>query len=169
MPPKKPLVIVTRRRCASRRIIVGDCRKPRVPGLVGHRVERDDGACYIIGDAIELIMKERERPQVRGRLDFLLQDSDLTQRYEVELQLGSTDPSHIIRTLEYWDVERKRYQRIDHTAVLVAEDITSRFLNVISLFNGHIPLVAIQMNAVQIGQRKYSCYIFLLIWFIICY
>ena len=29
----------------------------------------------------------------------------------------------------------------DHTAV-VAEDITSRFLNVISLFNGSIPLVA---------------------------
>ncbi len=32
----------------------------------------------------------------------------------------------------------------DHTAVIVAEDITSRFLNVISLFNGTIPIIAIQ-------------------------
>lgn len=34
----------------------------------------------------------------------------------------------------------------------MAEEITSRFLNVISLFNGHIPLVAIQMNAVRVGD-----------------
>ena len=47
--------------------------------------------------------------------------------------------SHIIRTIEYWDIERKRYPQYEHCAVLVAEDITSRFLNVISLFNGTIP------------------------------
>ena len=35
--------------------------------------------------------------------------------------------------------------------LIVAEEITSRFLNVISLFNGTIPLIAIQMNAVQLG------------------
>jgi predicted transport protein len=37
--------------------------------------------------------------------------------------------------------------------VLVAEDITSRFLNVVSLFNGAIPLVAIQMQAFQVGEH----------------
>jgi hypothetical protein len=36
--------------------------------------------------------------------------------------------------------------------VLVAEDITSRFLNIISLFNGSIALMAIQMAAFQIGE-----------------
>jgi len=35
----------------------------------------------------------------------------------------------------------------------VAEDITSRFLNVIGLFNGMIPLVAIQMNVLKIGDH----------------
>jgi hypothetical protein len=34
----------------------------------------------------------------------------------------------------------------DHTAVLVAEDITARFRNVVSLFSGFIPLVAIQLQ-----------------------
>ena len=33
--------------------------------------------------------------------------------------------------------------------MIVAEDITSRFLNVISLFNGMIPLIAIQMSDFQ--------------------
>jgi hypothetical protein len=36
--------------------------------------------------------------------------------------------------------------------VIVAEDITSRFLNVISLFNGSIPLVAIQLGAFRLGD-----------------
>ena len=101
----------------------------------------------------DLILKDEERIQAgAGRLDLLLQDPEVNLRYEVEVQLGATDESHIIRTIEYWDIERKRYPRYDHVAVLVAEDITSRFLNVISLFNGFIPLIALQMNALKIGD-----------------
>lgn len=101
----------------------------------------------------DLILKDAERTQPHGgRLDLLFQDAESTQRYEVEVQLGRTDESHIIRTIEYWDIERKRYPQYEHTAVIVAEDITSRFLNVISLFNGAIPLVAIQMNAIRVGN-----------------
>jgi predicted transport protein len=101
---------------------------------------------------VELRQKERIQPRA-GRLDLLLQDSDTKRRYEVELQLGATDETHIIRTIEYWDIERKRYPQYDHCAVLVAEDITSRFLNVISLFNGTIPLIAIQMQALKVAGK----------------
>ena len=98
----------------------------------------------------DIVVKDEERHQPHaGRLDMLLQDSQNT-RYEVELQLGRTDESHIIRTIEYWDIERKRYPQYEHCAVIIAEDITSRFLNVIQLFNGFIPIIAIQMNAYQI-------------------
>jgi predicted transport protein len=99
----------------------------------------------------DLVMRDRERIQPRaGRLDLLLQDSDTKRRYEVELQLGQTDEAHIIPTIEYWDIEKKRYPQYDHCAELIAEDITSRFLNVVSLFNGTIPLIAIQMQALRI-------------------
>lgn len=98
-----------------------------------------------------LILKEKERLQPSaGRLDLLLQDENSTQRYEVEIQLGETDESHIIRAIEYWDVERKRYPQYEHTAVIVAENITSRFFNVIGLFNTAIPIIAIQMNAYKV-------------------
>lgn len=96
------------------------------------------------------ITREKIQP-IGGRLDLLLGD-DNGGRYEVEIQLGATDPSHIIRTIEYWDTERKRYPNYDHCAVIVAEEITSRFMNVISLFNGHIPLVAIQVAAYKMGN-----------------
>lgn len=102
----------------------------------------------------DLVMRDRERIQPRaGRLDLLLQDPETKRRYEVELQLGETDEAHIIRTIEYWDIERKRYPQYDHCAVLIAEDITSRFLNVVSLFNGTIPLVAIQLQALKVGDN----------------
>jgi len=111
----------------------------------------EDPAILGLGD---LVLKDRERLQPKaGRLDLLLQDAETNRRYEVEIQLGPTDESHIIRTIEYWDVERKRYPQYDHCAVIVAEDITSRFLNVISLFNGTIPLIAIQMQAFIIGNH----------------
>ena len=97
-------------------------------------------------------VRESERIQpTGGRLDLLMSDPDSLTRYEVEIQLGASDEKHIIRTLEYWDVERRRYPQYDHVAVLVAEDVTSRFLNVISLFNGFIPIIAIQMQALEVG------------------
>lgn len=102
----------------------------------------------------EVILKDKERTQPKaGRLDFLLREAESTRRYEVEVQLGKTDASHIMRTIEYWDIERKRYPQYDHCAVIVAEDITSRFLNVIGLFNGAIPLIAIKMNALKINDQ----------------
>lgn len=101
----------------------------------------------------DVVLKDKERIQPRaGRLDLLLQDTESNHRYEVEVQLGRTDESHIIRTIEYWDIERKRYPQYEHTAVIVAEEITARFLNVISLFNGTIPLIAIHMSAVQLAD-----------------
>jgi hypothetical protein len=111
----------------------------------------DDPSMLGLGD---LVLKDKERQQPRaGRLDLLLQDPESNRRYEVELQLGATDESHLIRTIEYWDIERKRYPQYEHCAVIVAEDITARFLNVINLFNGHIPLVACQMSALKIGEN----------------
>ena len=85
-----------------------------------------------LGDLV-LLQQERLQPS-GGRLDLLFQDADTKRRYEVELQLGSTDETHIIRTLEYWDIERKRYPQYDHCAVLIAEDVTSRFQNIVSSF-----------------------------------
>ena len=114
------------------------------------RLISDDPSLLGLGD---LVLRDTERKQPgAGRLDMLLQDPDTDRRYEVEIQLGATDESHIIRTIEYWDIERKRYPQYEHCAVLVAENVTNRFLNVVSLFNGAIPLVAIQFQALKIEE-----------------
>jgi hypothetical protein len=101
----------------------------------------------------DLELRDKERIHIHaGRLDLLLQHPETLKRYEVELQLKATDESHIIRTIEYWDIERRRYPQYEHTAVIIAEDITSRFLNVIQLFNGNIPLIALRMAAFKVGE-----------------
>lgn len=107
----------------------------------------DDPSILNLGD---VVLRDKERMQPRaGRLDLLLQDTDSSRRFEVEVQLGDVDENHIIRTIEYWDIERKRYPQYEHCGVIIAENITSRFLNVLGLFNGMIPLIAIQMTAVE--------------------
>jgi hypothetical protein len=124
---------------------------PEISETIIQRMIADDPSIIGLGD---LVLKDKERIQPRsGRLDLLMQDLDTNRRYEIEIQLGKTDENHIIRTIEYWDIEKKRYPQYDHCAVIIAEDITSRFLNVISLFNGFIPLIALQMNAYKFGEE----------------
>lgn len=111
----------------------------------------DDPSILGLGD---LTVISRERRQASGgRIDFLLVDPVEGTRYEVEVMLGRLDESHIIRGIEYWDVERTRNPDAEHRAVIVAEDITNRFFNVISLLNRAVPLIAIQMTAVKFENQ----------------
>jgi hypothetical protein len=56
----------------------------------------------------------------------LLEDDAGEQRYEIELMLGASDESHVVRCIEYWVIERQRYPAYEHCAVLVAENIMAR-------------------------------------------
>ena len=113
----------------------------------------EDTSILGLGD---LVVIQRERTQaVGGRLDFLMFDPEDTTRYEIEIMLGTLNESHIIRTIEYWDIERKRYPTLEHRAVIVAEDITNRFFNIIGLLNKAIPIIAIQLNAFTFGDQLF--------------
>lgn len=114
------------------------------------RIE-EDPSLLGLGDDLNIIRREKSQP-TGGRIDFLMYDPARELRYEVEIMLGVLDESHIIRTIEYWDIERQRYPAYDHRAVIVAEEITSRFFNVIRLLNRAVPLVALQLNAFSIDN-----------------
>lgn len=100
-------------------------------------------SCLGLGD-LELVSKEKKQSS-GGRLDILMKGSD-DELYEIEVMLGETDETHIIRTIEYWDIEKKKRPKRQHTAVLVAERINSRFYNVLNLLSHSVPIVGIQAN-----------------------
>ena len=101
----------------------------------------------------DLVVLRRERRQSSGgRLDFLLHDPETETLYELEIMLGATDESHIIRTIEYWDLESRKNPSKEHRAVIVAERITSRFFNVIYLLNRAIPIIAIQLDMLKMDE-----------------
>lgn len=103
-----------------------------------------------LGD--EVVGKYKERIQSTGsRLDMLLIDKDADTMYEVEIMLGKVDESHIIRTIEYWEYERAKWPNMKHIAVLIAEEINSRFYNVIRLISNSIPIIGIQVNLVSVN------------------
>ncbi len=112
----------------------------------------ENPACLGLGE-LEPVRKER-RQSSGGRLDILLKDPGDDSMYEVEVMLGETDESHIIRTIEYWDNEKRRWPQRQHYAVLVAESVTRRFFNVIQLLSHSIPVIAIQVNLINSGEQK---------------
>jgi len=112
----------------------------------------DNPNCLGLG---ELETIEREKKQSSGgRLDILLKDPEDETMYEVEIMLGETDESHIIRTIEYWDNEKRRWPQRQHFAVLVAEHINKRFFNVIYLLSNTIPIIAIQASLVEVHGKQ---------------
>src|ERR1700747_2243743 len=68
-----------------------------------------------LGDDVEIVGREHRQP-VGGRIDFLMRDAEGETYYEVEVMLGAVDESHIIRTIEYWDIERQRRPKFEHRA-----------------------------------------------------
>ncbi len=112
-------------------------------------------ACLGLGQGeLDALAKERLQPGGGGRLDILLKDPEDDTMYEVEVMLGETDETHIIRTIEYWDNERRRWPQRQHIAVLIAEHINRRFFNVIHLLSHSIPIIAIQVALLQSHDKK---------------
>jgi hypothetical protein len=89
-----------------------------------------------------------------GRLDILLKDPQDDSMYEVEVMLGATDEMHIIRCIEYWDNEKRRWPQRQHYAVLVAEQVTRRFFNVIHILSHSIPIIAIQVSLIESNGKR---------------
>jgi hypothetical protein len=112
---------------------------------------KDDPALLGLGD-LEIAGREHQQP-LGGRIDFLMRDAETETYYEVEIMLGALDESHVIRTIEYWDVERQRRPQYDHRAVIVAEQITSRFFNVLRLLNRSVPMIAVQLSAFRLDDN----------------
>lgn len=103
----------------------------------------------------DLVAVNKEKKQSSGgRLDILLKEPTENLMYEVEVMLGETDPSHIIRSIEYWDNEKRKYPQRQHFCVLVAESFDRRYFNVIQLMSLNIPMIAIQADLLEVNGEK---------------
>lgn len=102
---------------------------------------------------LEVITKEKIQSTGR-RLDVLLKYSEDDTMLEAELMLGATDETHIIRTIAYWDNEQRKYPQRQHFAVLVAETFDRDFFNVIYRFSHSIPIIAIQVNLIEVAGQQ---------------
>ena len=103
----------------------------------------------------DLVVVSKEKKQSSGgRLDIHLKNPEDNSMYEIEIMLGETDPSHIIRTIEYWDIEKRRYPQRQHFAVLIAESFNKRYFNVIQLLSLNVPMIAIQADLIEVGNEK---------------
>lgn len=106
-----------------------------------------------LGD-IKPLDKEK-RQSSGGRLDLLFKDprDDTNTMYEVEVMLGETDPSHIIRAIEYWDNEKRKYPQRPHVSVLIAESFERRYFNVVQILSMNIPMIAIQADLLEVDKE----------------
>ena len=111
-------------------------------------------SCFVEDVEPWLVERISEDPTILGRGDLVLKRASWRSRrvslllenpaemalYVLELQLGPTDDRHIIRLVERWDATRKRHWRKRCFAVLVAEQIAPRYLNILQLISRAVPV-----------------------------
>ena len=112
----------------------------------------DDPKVLGLGNLVP-VNKEKKQSS-GGRLDILLKEPTENLMYEVEVMLGETDPSHIIRSIEYWDNEKRKYPQRQHFCVLIAESFDRRYFNVIQLMSLNIPMIAIQVDLLEVNGDR---------------
>lgn len=86
------------------------------------RIE-EDPSILGLGD-LDPIQREKKKSS-GGRIDFLFLNNETETMYETEIQLGATDESHIIRTIEYWDIENMSNENgestVGETHIIIAK------------------------------------------------
>ena len=88
-----------------------------------------------------------KRASWRSRqISLLLESPAESVLFVVELQLGPTDDRHVMRVVERWSTERKRQRMKRCSAVLVAEEIAPRYVNILELISRAVPLLALKME-----------------------
>jgi hypothetical protein len=85
-----------------------------------------------------------------GYLDLLLERDEIY--FSVEVQLGGLDASHAFRALEYWTRNRSRWPNRRHVAVIVAEQIKTRYGTALRSLADDLPLVVIELLAQRDGD-----------------
>jgi len=113
----------------------------------------DDPSILGLGN-LQPVQKEKKQSH-GGRVDMLLKDTEDNTMYEVEVMLGETDPSHIIRSIEYWDNEKRKFPQRQHFSVLIAESFDRRYFNVIQILSMNIPMIAIQADLLEVVNNEY--------------
>ena len=130
-------------------------------GIMSNRIQPDLDERWLLARISEcpeilglghLVLDEARIRSAPGRLELMLHDQDANRRYDVALQTGATDDRHFLRTVDLWAAERKRTPRRCHYAVLIAEDVDSRFLRIAGLLSPSIPLAVLRMEALRAGD-----------------
>ena len=119
-----------------------------------HNMDLDKAAEDRTSNSNLIAINKEKKQSNGGRLDILLKDKEDNSMYEVEVMLGKTDPSHIIRAIEYWDNEKRKYPQRQHFCVLIAESFDRRYFNVIQLMSLNIPMIAIQADLLEVNKEK---------------
>jgi hypothetical protein len=103
-----------------------------------------------LGD-IDVTHHTRIRPGCHEEhLDILAYRADRDTFYEIEIMLNSGDATHGLRTVDYYSRERLRHPESRHVAVLVAENLATRYRPLLDGLPQVLPFIGIEINVLAL-------------------
>jgi hypothetical protein len=85
-----------------------------------------------------------------GRLDIFAYRTDIDTFYEIEIMLDECDANHGLRALDFWSRERLKHPDSRHVAVLVSEDLSSRYKPILEGLPQVLPFIGIEIKVLKL-------------------
>lgn len=104
----------------------------------------EDTSILGLGDLV--VIQHEKQVYLDERSEFLMYDPVNSLKYEIEIVLDLLDDGYIIDTFEYWEMEQERFSSLERRVVILTEDVTNNFFDIIKLMSKSIPVIVIQFN-----------------------
>jgi len=94
------------------------------------------------------ILLDKEEIQSRSkRLNMLFKESDTKNCYVVGIKLGILDEDHIKKTIEYWNLSKKKYPKYEHCIIFCVGNITGEAMILLNSYDKQSQIIVCIINA----------------------
>ena len=103
-----------------------------------------------------LLDKEEIQPGSK-RLNMLFQESGTERCYVVGVKLGNLDENHILKTIEYWNLSKKKYPKFEHCIIFYVGNITGEAMLLLDSYNKQSQIIVYIIRAFKYYEKPSTC------------
>ena len=104
------------------------------------------------------ILLDKEEIQAGSkRLNMLFQESGTKRCYIVGIKLGNLDKDHIEKTIEYWNLSKKKYPKFEHCITFYVGNITGEAMTLLDSYDKQGQIIVYILKAFKYNEKPSPC------------
>ena len=107
----------------------------------------------IIGLTNGIFLDKEELQSGSKRLNMLFKEKNTKKCYVVGVKLGNLDENHIIKTIEYWNLAKKKYPKYEHCIIFCVGNITGEAMVLLNSYDKQSQIIVYIISAFKYYEK----------------